>query len=86
MHKCHTTNGITIELGLRVLDYDMREGVVVEAPKDYELEDEVCWPRVGHNGHWWEVCPDSPGHVHQLDGPNRCRGGIFDGSRLKALV
>lgn len=79
MHVCHTADGVDITLGLRVRDYDNRVGVVVGAPPAWDLDDATCWPSLGHNGHWWAVCPDRVGHVH---GTTECRGGSFDGSRM----
>ena len=83
-HTCKTHDGHPIEVGMVVIDYNNDRGVVVAEPRDYELVDPVCWPTVGHGGHWWAVCPDRPGHVH---GSPECvrRGGFadrFDGSRL----
>jgi hypothetical protein len=79
-HECKTSDGVVIVLGLRVRDYDHRIGMVVEAPHDYEFNDEVCWPRLHHNGHWWGVCTDSEGHKHVI---GECRAtGHFDGSRM----
>jgi len=79
VHTCHTADGVEVRLGLRVRDYDNRIGVVVEAPRDYELIDDVCWPCAGHNGHWWTVCSDREGHVHEV---GTCNGAQFDGSRM----
>lgn len=78
-HVCRTTDGVAIELGLRVQDYDWKWGVVAERPRESEMKDEVCWPCPGHGGHWWGVCPDREGHVHEI---GICRGAEFDGSRL----
>jgi hypothetical protein len=78
-HQCKTSDGTVIEIGLRVVDYDGKPGVVVEKPHDYEFIDSVCWPMAGHHGHWWYTCPDREGHTHGED----CRAvGHFDGSRL----
>jgi hypothetical protein len=77
-HICTTFDGVEIHLGLRVRNYDNVVGVVVEAPHDYELADDTCWSQAGHNGHWWAVCTDGPGHTHD----STCRGKSFDGSRL----
>ena len=77
-HECRTRDRVPIKLGLRVIDYDAKPGVVVRHPYRWDLEDEICWPELGHNGHWWEVCPDRPDHFHN----ERCSGGSFDGSRL----
>lgn len=86
MHECRTQDGVVITLGLQVVDYDARQGVVVRPPQ-FGLEDPECWPSQGHGGHWWEVCPDREGHVHQRESLTEtayreCRGKIFDGSRL----
>ena len=91
-HVCRTTDGVAIEVGLRVIDYDMKQGVVVNEPRgDFltaTVTDEAmasgnphpgCWSGLGSNGHWWTVCPDDAGHDH-MEG--HCRGSIFDGSRL----
>jgi hypothetical protein len=79
MHECHTYDGKVITLGLKVRDYDNKIGMVVRPPHDYELADDVCWPAVGHNGHWWDVCSDREGHTHEI---GVCRGHGFDGSRM----
>jgi hypothetical protein len=83
-HECKTYDGVPIKLGLRVRDYDNKVGTVVREPHDYELNDDVCWPEVGHGGHWWSVCEDREGHIHNfsIGSPDRCRGGSFDGSRM----
>jgi hypothetical protein len=94
MHTCKTQEGVEITLGLRVVDYDLKQGVVVRRPHEWSRElgaftddpaflDGCCWPGFppgGGNGHWWGVCSDRPGHVHVV---GECRpSGDFDGSRL----
>jgi hypothetical protein len=86
-HVCKTYDGVPIKLGLRVVDYDNRVGTVVAEPWEFTRGVELglpveagCWSGPGSRGHWWGVCPDRPGHAHEL---GKCRGaGDFDGSRL----
>ena len=79
-HVCRTYDGVDIHIGLKVTDYDNKLGTVVEMPSDWDMNDPVCWAETGHNGHWWGVCSDRPGHKHG----KLCRGKIFDGGRLLA--
>jgi hypothetical protein len=63
-HVCHTFDGVPIELGMEVKDILSRPAVVVMRPSDWELSDNVCYPRPQHRGHWWGICHDLVGHVH----------------------
>lgn len=84
-HKCITQEGEQIFLGMRVIDYDCRPGMVVELPDEilrpefYGEPSKTCWSCAGNRGHWWGICPDREGHTHEI---GKCRGSQFDGSRL----
>jgi hypothetical protein len=81
-HGNKTANGVVITEGLRVLDYNRREGTVVA---DRDATRYMCpavdgstadpeTPGCRHD-HWFDVKPDEG-----QDG-----GGMFNGDRLKAI-
>jgi hypothetical protein len=90
-HSERTSDGTLIVPGLRVIDYNMRTGTVV-ADRDAteykcsEVEGTLVPTSTGmpppcHNGwdkptHWFDVKGTEPGDGH---------GGMFDGSRMKAI-
>lgn len=75
-HTCVTADGVRIEVGLRVIDYDAEIGTVAEAPSSpYEPCDGKGWSRSGVQGCWWGVKRDKDGTTRTFDGSRMTTSG-----------